>query len=346
MIAAAGNTASDVAVSPALYENTLAVTASDALGAPAHYAAFGAAVDLLAPGGDTGVDLNGDDEADGILSTVLPGRRDFQYFQGTSMAAAHVSGIAALVLASAGPLDPGTLRTALLATADDRGPTGRDDRYGFGLVDPAAAIRFAAGLAAPTAPTLAFDSDALSFGTTRTTLDLHTRNAGGGALMLDAPTVRTSGGLDWLSARRGQDATVVSVSVDRRQLVPGRYTGDIVVPSNGGTRILPVTMQVGTRPDVDVGPVTVALLAPDDGTRVADVVTTFADGYAYRLDDIPGGPHELRASTDRDRDDDGCDVGELCGAFPTLDAPQPISVIGGTTREGFDFVLGVGPATP
>jgi len=345
VIAAAGNTASDVAVSPALYENTLAVTASDALGAPARYAAFGAAVDLIAPGGDTGVDLNGDDETDGILSTVLPGSRDFQRFQGTSMAAAHVSGIAALVLARAGPIGPGALRTALLATADDRGAPGRDDRYGFGLVDPGAAIRFAAGLTAPTIPTLAFDSDALSFGTTQTTLDLHARNAGGGTLTLETPTVSTTSGLDWLRARLAPDPTLISVSADRRQLVPGTYTGQVVVPSSGGTQILPITMQVGPRPEVDVGPVTVTLLAPGNDTTVTDVVTTFADDYAYRLDDVPGGPYNLRANTDRDRDDDGCDTGELCGAFPTLDAPQPITVIGGATGDGFDFVLGVTSAS-
>lgn len=346
VIAAAGNTASDVTVSPAVYENTLTVTASDALGAPARYAAFGAAVDLIAPGGDTAVDLNADDETDGILSTVLPGSRDFRRFQGTSMAAAHVSGVAALVLARAGPLGPGELRAALLATAADRGSPGRDDRYGFGLVDPAAAIRFAADLVPPTTPALALDSDALSFGSTRATLGLHARNTGGGVLTLATPSVHTDGGLDWLGARLDQDPTLVSISTDRRQLVPGTYAGQVVIPSNGGTHTLPITMQVDPRPEVDVGPVTVALLASDDGTTVAEVVTTFADGYAYRFEDVPGGPYDLRAGTDRDHDHDGCDIGELCGAFPTADTPRPITVIGGATLQGLDFVVGTVSVTP
>jgi serine protease len=63
-------------------------------------------------------------------------------YRGTSMAAPHVSAVAALVIASGvlGPdPSPRAIERRLKATARDLGPPGYDTRYGAGLVDAAAA---------------------------------------------------------------------------------------------------------------------------------------------------------------------------------------------------------------
>ncbi len=77
----------------------------------------------------------------------MPGRFDRfglpRGYNGTSMAAAQVSGVAALVVASRVLGDnptPAALRQWLQATARDIGAPGRDDRYGAGLLDAAAAL--------------------------------------------------------------------------------------------------------------------------------------------------------------------------------------------------------------
>lgn len=60
--------------------------------------------------------------------------------QGTSAAAAIVSGVVALVRSKYPELDAANVINRLLATAQDKGPAGRDDLYGFGVVDPVAAL--------------------------------------------------------------------------------------------------------------------------------------------------------------------------------------------------------------
>ncbi|NJP34095.1 type VII secretion-associated serine protease mycosin [Micromonospora thermarum] len=60
--------------------------------------------------------------------------------QGTSFAAPLVAATAALVRARYPQMSAGDVVNRLLATARDIGPTGRDDRFGYGLVDPVAAL--------------------------------------------------------------------------------------------------------------------------------------------------------------------------------------------------------------
>ncbi|MFI9642868.1 type VII secretion-associated serine protease mycosin [Micromonospora sp. NPDC051925] len=60
--------------------------------------------------------------------------------QGTSFAAPLVAATAALVRARYPDMSAGDVVNRLLSTAKDIGPTGRDDRFGYGLVDPVAAL--------------------------------------------------------------------------------------------------------------------------------------------------------------------------------------------------------------
>jgi subtilisin family serine protease len=59
---------------------------------------------------------------------------------GTSLAAAHISGVVALLLERKPDLSPADVRRLLMATAADLGPRGRDDMFGAGLIDAVRAV--------------------------------------------------------------------------------------------------------------------------------------------------------------------------------------------------------------
>ncbi|MEU4478130.1 type VII secretion-associated serine protease mycosin [Micromonospora sp. NPDC023966] len=75
-------------------------------------------------------------------ATALYGARPEGYWrvQGTSFAAPLVAATAALVRARYPRMSAGDVVNRLITTARDLGPTGRDDRFGYGMVDPVAAL--------------------------------------------------------------------------------------------------------------------------------------------------------------------------------------------------------------
>ena len=126
LVAAAGNDGNDLwggygsVDYPAKYDSVIAVAATNSNDERPYWSSKGPAVELAAPG------VN-------IYSTYWDDT--YTTKQGTSMACPHVSGTAALVMA----FDPGLsnveVRGRLQTTADDLGDSGRDNLYGFGLVD-------------------------------------------------------------------------------------------------------------------------------------------------------------------------------------------------------------------
>lgn len=78
----------------------------------------------------------------GSSSTVSVIASDWAFFDGTSMATPHVAGVAALVWSHHTNCTNAEIRSALQASAKDLGATGRDDAYGYGLVQAKAAVDY------------------------------------------------------------------------------------------------------------------------------------------------------------------------------------------------------------
>ena len=152
VIAAAGNDDKGTLLYPAAYDDyVIAVGATQYDENRAPYSNYGPSLDLVAPGGNVDLDQNGDGYGDGVIQNTFnpnsKNRKDFGYwfFDGTSMATPHVSGVAALLIAEGVAATPDQVREALQSTAKDKGPSGRDAQYGWGIVDASAALQWNAG---------------------------------------------------------------------------------------------------------------------------------------------------------------------------------------------------------
>jgi PKD repeat protein len=149
LIAAAGNDGVAGVCYPAAYDDyVIAVGATRYDETLAYYSNHGVGLDLVAPGGDLNVDQNGDAYGDGVLQQTYKIAPDgtiswgFSFMEGTSMAAAHVSGIAALIIAKGNATSPAEVRRALESSAKDKAEVGWDERYGWGIVDAFAALQW------------------------------------------------------------------------------------------------------------------------------------------------------------------------------------------------------------
>jgi serine protease len=121
----------------------------------ASYSSTGSWLEITAPGGDslrtgiTGMIVQQTYDFD-FTDTFLNGAVGFRaprfdlleyvYYEGTSMATAHVSGLAAM-LYQQGITKPAAIEAAIRRSATDLGTSGRDDQYGHGLINARAALR-------------------------------------------------------------------------------------------------------------------------------------------------------------------------------------------------------------
>ena len=326
IVAAAGNENSTELSYPASYIGVISVGATDLARGKAPYSNFGPRIDIVAPGGDLREDENADDYRDGVLSTRWNERENapiYTFFQGASMASPHVAGVVSLMLSVNPNLTPAQVRQMLQETAIDLEQPGRDDTFGYGLINPVAALE-AAGASTPETPQIVVSTDILNFGDSLTQLNVTVFNGGGNTLRLDNPTIEVDQAASWLSALLSRNTLIVSV--DRDGLSNGSYTGRVRLTSNGGNTTVEVLMEVGGGSENDPEEIFVVVLDPATFNTIDGVSTEPSGDFKYRILPILVGDYLIAAGTDLDDDGFICDEGEFCGFYPVTNRPTTVQI--------------------
>jgi len=139
VVAAAGNTGSASVLYPARYPDVIAVAATDSTNTRSPISNYGPEISVAAPGVS-------------VYST-LPGG-NYGTKTGTSMSAGYVSGLVAVMIGVSDAWSPDSIRADLENTALDLGSAGRDDFYGYGLIQMDAAIQAERPTFTPTGTTV------------------------------------------------------------------------------------------------------------------------------------------------------------------------------------------------
>jgi subtilisin family serine protease len=218
IIAAVGNFCGVPVAYPAAfsstYSNVIAVSATNHRDSIAEYSNIGPEVNVSAPGGHgtTNYCQSGDLylDSDDIFSTtpnyqftlqsIYPEiTQEYGYMAGTSMAAPHVAGTAALMLSVNPNLAPSQIREIIQQTADDKGTPGKDDYYGWGRLNANKAVLLALAYI-----NKAFDMNATSLNNQRTLVGemgsgFHLVFSSGGQIFYRKSN---NNGSDWILTKR------------------------------------------------------------------------------------------------------------------------------------------------
>jgi serine protease len=352
VVAAAGNENTDLPSYPAALDGVISVGAIDINKQRASYSNFGDYLDVVAPGGDQTPDVDGDGMPDGILSTVghestatnSPQIRfTFDVAMGTSMASPHVAGVIALMKAVNPNLIPSEFDNLLRSgkITDDLGSPGRDNQFGYGLLNAQkavlAAIELNGGVAPePPPPFLVVNPTSLNFGLDQSQLILTLDNSGSGELQVENIFADSEGML----TIEGSGLGAYVVKLNRANLATGTFSATITVATNANIVKIPVIWQVGD-PNAagNAGLHYVLLIDPQTSATIQEITTSATQGiYSYQFDQVPQGTYIIIAGTDFNNDGLICDIGEACGAFFTASRPTSLEV--NTNRSEINFNTG------
>ncbi len=309
IVAASGNDNTSTPSYPAAYRNVVSVASTTSGNNKSSFSNYGPTIDLAAPGSQ-------------ILSTW--GGGGYNYISGTSMACPHAAAWVALMLSENPQLTPIDIDNIISGenVFTDLGADGRDDIFGYGLIDADKAIAVAGnykGGAPAVIPELGLTPDQIILGPTQTTATISGLNIGDGTLEVSAATPTAS----WLtvdgfmSVANGVELTI---NVDRSGFAaPGIYKSEVTLDMGGDSLELPVFVIVRDNDSPsDLGRQYVALVDAGGDTFASVPVV---DGN-FEFTGVPDGNYTVYASSDIDNDGVLCGRGEACAGIET---PQTVS---------------------
>ena len=334
--------------------------------ARAFYSNVGPENFVAAPGGDTSRSSTGTGLPDGIYSTSASvdagGSRlpTYGFLQGTSMASPHVAGVLALMRWA----NPALTATAIEdmvrsgSIVDDLGAPGRDDEFGYGLINARKAV--AAALAArgggpvppvpPPAGQTVAQPTSISLGNLRTEADLVVSRLGN----TDERVLSVASDSQFVTVGPKGDGAVdpatglgtYRVQANREAMALGSSAFPDIVIQLSSSRTITVQVAIERRAPTagqgNLGPAYILVLDADDPQRPVVAGATVAapvNGlYSYSVT-VPGTTAiSIIAGSDLDNNGAVCGAGEACGAYPMLSSELEVLRPGGDLAD-IDFTL-------
>lgn len=351
IIAAAGNENTNQLSFPASYDGVISVSATGLDNSLAPYSNFGSEIDIAAPGGNQAVDLDNDNNSDGILSTLVDESSgtnvsSYAFYQGTSMAAPHMAGVVALMRAVHPTLTPDELDSLISSgnISTDLGSVGRDNSFGYGLIDALKAVQQAqtlnnGGVLPPQPAIITATPNQLSLGSNITNTTITIANIGDTAAQISS----VSNDASWLTVSENSvdvnNLGTYSIVIDKTGLVDNAsYLTTITFNINTGAALtVPVSMINGSLSNIgQVGTLYLLLFDSDDDVSQQVIPSNQGNGvYSYTFNNISAGDYTLLVGSDIDNDVLICQTGESCGAYPTLNTVRSITVDSNLTNIDF-----------
>lgn len=348
LVAAAGNSDEDAAnITPANCAGMIAVGASNISGVRASYSNYGTTIDVMAPGGQAGTDLNSDGQDDAILS--LSGM-EYDLREGTSMAAPHVTGVIALLLSANDTLTQAQVESIIRNSADQRGICS--EGCGAGWLDAMSALLLAGGEIQLT-PLLVSDTTSVFFAPGIQSRQLsvvnlgnapftfHTLIEGAQAELFDVSP--STGAVDVATQPGGR--VNLNVTLARGTFQAG--SANLVIVGEGDATGQQAVVNLGFNDDQGRSPrqiqiIEVTAYREGDGgelERVASATARRDEGFTYAIEGLPAGEYQVFAVGDDNQDGVYDAQRESTGAYPASDAPEWVQVDDDVRVADVDFTI-------
>jgi serine protease len=336
VIAAAGNENTSEFFYPAAFEGVVGVSSVTNERERSSFSNFGLYIDVAAPGG-SGAGQGSSSSTDSVLSTISG--QDYVGYSGTSMAAPHVAGVAALMKSVKPDLDYSGLLYAL-ENGEMTDEIGSEFLFGNGLINAAKAVTWASDGGEIPDTLIAFPSQ-FSFVNADTASTLFLSNPGAGSVVIDSivssedwveisPLNVASGGLGSYSVK--VNSTAIPLNTFGSASLTLTYT---INDAEENEVLVDVLASNSIEGNETVGNLYISLIALDDVLNTSSedlqaletVSGSLNNGaYDYQFSELLQGSYFVRASTNNDGDQFTFDKGEAKGIYPSISTVSAVTV--------------------
>ncbi len=361
IVASSGNDNTDEVMYPASYDGVTSVGATEISGKRAYYSNTGASLDVMAYGGHgyspdelnkrvftpslPVFNLRESDNPHGIFSTSISttDEENAIYLSGTSMSAPQVSAIAALMKSIYPDLTPDIFDSLLFSgkLTKDKDVIGRDDEYGYGVIDGFKAVNAAQQLQnGGVTSAITSNVSTLIFDGLTSELLLSVKPIGNGPIAVTNATASEP----WVNIiEHNIDSNgfgEYKISIKEHEFSDGIHVAKIGFKTDTDTILhVEVVVRAGDANLIGNAGFLYILLIDTDSDTSYQIDMAAVDGlYEYQFKDIPMGHYLIRAGSDINNDLSVCGSGETCGSYPDVFSTETFLLIDDMT--GLDFSAG------